>query len=163
MIDQLLNAIVASGVLTDPQADDERVFGKAHLPAAGTEVNVNVDPELEDEPDRDVGTLLTALERVLAMPSDTWRQIVDGIADEITQAVGSEQVIETTDLRDDLMIRSLDVFAELTLLCFAAPKQFPDSWIRVQLDEDFSIEDIIVDEKDSAEAERSFTSTTAIK
>lgn len=147
-IEQLRDAIAASQILADPRIDDGFVWGRARFPAADAEVNVNVDPELEDRPDIDVGALVPAVEHVLGMSAAIWRRIVDAVVEEIEQAVGDEDVIEKTDLRDDLAIRSVVVFVDATLLSFAAPRQFPDSWIRVQLGEDFEVDDIAVDPKD---------------
>lgn len=147
-IEQLRDAIAASKVVLGPQIGDGFVFGTARLLAAGAHVNVNVDPELEDRSGIDVGALVAAIERILEVSPEVWRRIIDGIAEEIEGAVGGENVIETTDLRDDLAVRSVVVFADATLLSFAAPMQFPDSWIRVQLNEDFEVEDVSIDPKD---------------
>ncbi|MGR4893243.1 hypothetical protein ACIPPQ_19620 [Sphingopyxis sp. LARHCG72] len=150
-IEQLRDAIAASAVLTDPQVGDGFVFGKAHLSAANVDVNVNVDPELEDQVDIDADMLIAAIEQVLEMPTEAWRQIVDGIAEEVEDAVGDQEVIEKTDLRDDLSICSVVIFADAILLSFAAPKQFPDSWIRAQLGVALEVEGVSVDEKDGIE------------
>ncbi|UIJ46276.1 hypothetical protein LZK98_04835 [Sphingomonas cannabina] len=144
-IEQLRDAIAASKVMLDPQIGDGFVFGTARLPVAGAHVNVNVDPESEDGSGIDAGELVGAIERVLEMSPQVWRRIIDDIAEEIEGAVGGEEVIEATDLRDDLAVRSVVVFADATLLSFAAPMQFPDSCIRVQLGEDFEVEDVSID------------------
>jgi hypothetical protein len=146
-IEQLRDAIAASKFISSPQIGDGFVFGAARLLAADVHVNVNVDPELEDRSEMDAEALVAAIERVLEMSSQVWRRIIDGIAEEIEGAVGDENVIETTDLRHDLAVRSVVVFADATLLTFVAPMQFPDSWIRVQLDEDFEVEDVSIDPK----------------
>ncbi|MFY0539826.1 cytochrome C5 [Nannocystis pusilla] len=109
---------------------------------------VNVDPELEEQPELDAGALLAGVRRILTITTAQWRQIVDTIAEDIEEAVGDEEVIETTDLRDDLALRSVVVLPDAVLLSFAAPKQFPDRWIRAQLGEDFEVVEVIVDEKD---------------
>ncbi|MCY1009026.1 hypothetical protein OV079_26395 [Nannocystis pusilla] len=134
--------------MSTPYATDGIVVGAAHLPAAGADVMVNVDPELEERPDLDAGALLAGVRRILTITTAQWRQIVDAIAGDIEEAVGDEAVIETTDLRDDLALRSVVVLPDAVLLSFAAPKQFPDSWIRAQLDEDLEVVEVIVDEKD---------------
>lgn len=147
-IEQLRDAIAASKLVLGPQIGDGFVFGTARLLAAGAHVNINVDPELEDRSEMDAGALVAAIERILEAGPQVWWRIIDGIAEEIEGAVGGEKVIETTDLRDDLAVRSVVVFADATLLSFTAPTQFPDSWIRVQLDEDFEVEDVSIDPKD---------------
>ena len=79
---------------------------------------------------------------------EQWRVIVDEVVDEIEAAVGDEPVNETTPLRADLALKSVVVFASATLLRFEAPRQFPDSWIHVQLDEALAFEDLAVDARD---------------
>ncbi|WP_027502359.1 hypothetical protein [Rhodococcus sp. UNC363MFTsu5.1] len=147
-IDRLREEIVRTGLLTAPQADDGFVFGTARMRAVGTDVNVNVDPELDDRSDMDTGTLLAAIERVLTVTDARWGQIVHSVAEEIEEAVGDQPVVEATDLRDDLTLTSMAVFHDAVLLSFAAPKQFPDSWIRAQLDDDLDVNGVVVDEKD---------------
>lgn len=147
-IDRLRDQIVRSGLLTAPRADDGFVFGTARIPAAAADVTVNVDPELDDRSDPDVGVLLAAVERLLTIAPAQWSRIVDTIAEEIEEAVGDQRVRETTDLRDDLAITSTVVFHDAVLLSFAAPKQLPDSWIRAQLDEDLTVDQVAVDAKD---------------
>jgi hypothetical protein len=39
------------------------------------------------------------------------------------------------------------VLPDAALLSFIAPRQFPESWIRAQLDAELEIEDVFVDEK----------------
>ncbi|MCY1071033.1 hypothetical protein OV090_40200 [Nannocystis sp. RBIL2] len=134
--------------MSAPCTTDGIVIGAARLPAAGADVMVNVDPELEEQPELDAGALLAAVRRILTITTAQWRQIVDTIAEDIEEAVGGEEVIETTDLRDDLAVRSVVVLPDAVLLSFAAPKQFPDSWIRAQLGDDFEVVEVIVDEKD---------------
>ncbi|GAB2664154.1 cytochrome C5 [Prescottella soli] len=147
-IDRLRDEIARTGLLTEPQADDGFVFGTARMRAAGTDVTVNVDPELDDRSDMDTAVLLAAVERVLTVTDARWGRIVDSVAEEIEEAVGDQSVIEATDLRDDLTLTSMAVFHDAVLLSFAAPKRFPDSWIRAQLDEDLDVDGVVVDEKD---------------
>ncbi|MUL80867.1 MULTISPECIES: cytochrome C5 [unclassified Mycolicibacterium] len=147
-IDLLRDAIVQSGLLVAPVADDGFVHGTARMPAIGIDVTVNVDPEFDDRPDPDAAVLLGRIERLLAVTPEQWARIIDSIAEEIEEAVGDQPVHETTDLRDDLALASTAVFHDAFLLSFVAPKQFPDSWIRVQLDPDFVVDGVIVDDKD---------------
>lgn len=147
-IDRLRDELARRGLLSAPHVGDGIVIGAAHLPAAGADVMVNVDPELDERPELDAATLLAGVERILTITTAQWRLIVDAIAEDIEDAVGDEAVIETTDLRDDLALRSVVVLPDAVLLSFAAPKQFPDSWIRAQLGEDFEVVEVLVDEKD---------------
>ena len=55
------------------------------------------------------------------------------------------------DRRDDLEATSVVVFADAVLIAFDAPKQFPDSRILVQLDDDLDVANIEV--RDRAEVE----------
>lgn len=147
-IDELADEIVRSGLLTALQSDDGFVYGTARMRAVGIDVTVNVDPELDDRPDPDSAVLLAAVERLLTLTPQHWQVIIDSIAQEIEEVVGEQRVEETTDLRADLALKSTVVFHDSVLLSFAAPKQFPDSWIRAQLDEDFVVDDVVVDDKD---------------
>ena len=55
---------------------------------------------------------------------------------------------ETTSLRSELVLKSVVVFAEATLLRFEAPRQFPDSWIHAQLDGQLALDDLAVDARE---------------
>ena len=153
MLDTLLARIVESGLLEDPVAENGLVYGRASIDAAGTVVNVNVDPELDDcEPDDiDPDALVAAVSRILAVGESRWRAVVDEVATDIDDAVGDEPVIEQIDLRDDLEATSVVVFADALLLAFVAPKQFPESRILVQLDEELEVEGVEVRELDGTE------------
>lgn len=146
-IDRLRDELARRGLLSAPYVGDGIVLGGAHLPAAGADVMVNVDPELEERPELDAAALIAGVERILTIDTAQWRQIVDAIAEDIEDAVGDEAVLETTDLRDDLALRSVVVLPDAVLLSFAAPKQFPDSWIRAQLGDEFDVVEVLVDER----------------
>lgn len=146
-IEQLRELAAASGLVAGPQIGDGFVFGRAHLSAACADVDINLDPEIEDG-GADAGGLVTATGRFLSIMPAMWRTIIEAIAAEVEEAVGGVSVVEAADLRDDLDIRSVVVFADTILLSFAAEKQFPDSWIRVQLGDAFEVEDITVDGKE---------------
>ncbi len=60
-------------------------------------------------------------------------------------------MVEQIDLRDDLEATSVVVFADAVLLAFLAPKQFPDSRILVQLDDDLEVDGVEVRELDGSE------------
>ncbi|MGX5682203.1 cytochrome C5 [Schumannella luteola] len=138
----LLAAIRDSGLLDSPEAQDGVVTGRAHLAAAVADVTVVVDPD--DEP-VDPAALVGAVSRILDITEADWTSIVDEVATEVEDAVGDEEVAEPVDLRTDLAISSITVLPDATLLSFAAPRQFPDSWISVQLDEELAVDDLSVD------------------
>lgn len=152
VLDALLARIVESGLLDEPVAENGLVYGRASIDAAGTVVTVNVDPELEDHGDDvDLDALLEAISRILSVNETTWRAVIDEVVADIEDAVDDEPVIEQVDLRDDLEATSVVVFADAVLLAFDAPRQFPDSRILVQLDEDLEVSGIEVRDRDGVE------------
>ncbi|MFK3677155.1 cytochrome C5 [Microbacterium sp. NPDC090218] len=154
-LDTLLARIVESGLLEDPVAENGLVYGRASIDAAGTVVNVNVDPELEDGDeqgdDLDHEALIAAVSRILSVGESRWRAVIDEVAADIDDAVDDEPVVEQIDLRDDLEATSVVVFADAVLLAFLAPKQFPDSRILVQLDEELEVDGVEVRDLDGIE------------
>ncbi|WP_429951249.1 hypothetical protein ACQYWY_06420 [Comamonas sediminis] len=150
-IAHLRDAMAASQLLNDVQADDGFVVGSVHFQAAGADIHVNVDPELADNPEMDVEALIANTQRFLAMPADHWKRLINDIALEVEEAVEEDEVEEPTDLRDDLSLHSVAVFADAVLLSFVAPKQFPQCWVRAQLCEELALEDISIDENDGVE------------
>jgi len=148
VIHKISEAIASSGVLTDVEVREDIVVGRARVLAAQAEVWVNVDPELQDGEAPDVAALLHGIDQILGISPTQWELIIDQIADEIEAAVGDEPVQETTSLRSDLILKSVVVFAGATLLRFEAPRQFPDSWIHAQLDEQLALEDLAVDARE---------------
>ena len=152
LLDHLLARIVDSGLLDDPVAENGLVYGRATIDAAGAVVTVNVDPELEDDEETlDDDALREAITRILSVSETRWRAVIDEVADDIDEAVDDEPVLEQIDLRDDLEATSVVVFADAVLIAFDAPKQFPDSRILVQLDDDLEVANIEV--RDRAEVE----------
>lgn len=132
-------------LLRDPEAEDSFAYGLAALPAAGTDVMVNVDPELEDRDDVTVEALVERVGVFLAMSPDQWEQVLIDVVAEVEDAVGEQGVAEPTALHDDLALTSSVVFLDAVLLSFLAPLQFPDGVIRVQLDTDLAFEDIDIE------------------
>ncbi|WP_311260213.1 cytochrome C5 [Microbacterium sp. WCS2018Hpa-9] len=152
LLDHLLARIVDSGLLDDPVAENGLVYGRATIDAAGAVVTVNVDPELEDDEETlDDDALIAAITRILSVSESRWRAVIDEVADDIDEAVDDEPVLEQVDLRDDLEATSVVVFADAVLIAFDAPRQFPDSRIMVQLDDDLEVANIEVRDRDSAE------------
>lgn len=151
-LDILLARIVDGGSLEDPIAENGLVYGRASIDAAGTVVNVNVDPELEEHGDDvDHDALIAAVSRILSVGESRWRAIIDEVAADIDDAVDDEPVVEAIDLRDDLEATSVVVFADAVLLAFLAPKQFPESRILVQLNDELDVEGVEVRELDGTE------------
>jgi hypothetical protein len=132
-------------LLRDPEAEDSFAYGLAALPAAGTDVMVNVDPELEDRDDVTVEALVERVGAFLAMSPDQWEQVLLDVVAEVEDAVGEQAIAEPTALHDDLALTSSVVFVDAVLLSFLAPLQFPDGVIRVQLDADLAFEDIDIE------------------
>ena len=115
---------------------------------------LNVDPEPEEqEGEPEPAALADLAERVLSIPAAEWTVLLDRVASEIEEAVESDEITETADLRDDLILRSVIVFIDAILLSFDAPKQFPDSDIRVQLDEELAFDDLEIEDRDADDAE----------
>lgn len=153
-LDALLARIVDSGLLDEPVAKDGLVHARATVDAARTAVTVTVDPEFEDHGDDvDEDALLEAMSRILSVKESRWRAVVDEVAAEIEDAVDERDtpVIESIDLRDDMEATSVVVFADAVLLAFDAPRQFPDSRILVQLDEELEVADIEVRAREGGE------------
>lgn len=151
-IQELVDALTP--VLRDPAAEGDFGYGLAAFPAAGTDVMVNVDPELGERDDVTVGELVDRVGAFLALPAERWDAIVARTIDEIEAAAG--EVALPVALRDDLDLTAVVVFADAVLLAFVAPLQLPDGVVRVQLDADFEFEDVEVeldaDEGDGSEA-----------
>lgn len=151
-LEALLRRISDSGLLDDPVAEDDIVYGRARFDGAGADVTVNVDPEVEEVEEPDADALVAGVSRILAMSEAQWTAIVESVASEIEEAVADDgPIVEQTDLRADLEPKSVVVFADAVMLSLAAPRQFPDSRILVQLDEDFQIENVEVTEEDGVE------------
>jgi len=148
MIHKFREAIASSGVLTDVEVRDEIVVGRARVLAAQADVWVNVDPELEDGGVPDAAVLLPRIVQILSVSPTQWGVIIDQIVGEIEEAVGDEPVKEAISLRSDLVLKSVVVLAGATLLRFEAPRQFPDSWIHAQLDEQLALDDLEVAARD---------------
>ncbi|WP_203043164.1 hypothetical protein [Pimelobacter simplex] len=142
-IQRLVDALAP--LLRDPEAEGDFAYGMADLPAAGTDVMVNVDPELEDRDDVEVDVLVDRVAAFLALTPEQWEEVASRTVAEIEAAVGDQPVAEPTSLRDDLALTSSVVFVDAVLLSFVAPLQLPDAVVRVQLDQDLHFEDLEVE------------------
>lgn len=147
-LDDLKNELARRGLVTGPLIEDTFVYGPGRVAVAGGDVMVNVDPEVEERGAFEAAALADAVERVLNVSPDAWSTIIEHVATEVEEAVGDEEVIETTDLRDDLELKSIVVFVDAVLLSFDAPRQFPDSVVRMQLDEDLAVDDFEIDDRE---------------
>lgn len=144
-LQRLADALSDAGLVTDPTVEDTFVHGRTYLPGADAEVDLDVDPELEEQPDAEVGVLVERTAGVLAITAAQWREVVEQVAQEIEDAVGEEAVAERTDLRDDLVVRSVVVLPDAVLLSFEAAAQFPGGAVRVQLDDELQLDDLEVE------------------
>lgn len=150
LLDQLVSHIRADEILDEPVAEDGIVHGLARFEAAGVEVAVNVDPELDEdgETDAEPADLVAALERVLAMSEAQWRAVTDAVIAELEAVDTAEPAADQVDLDNDLEARSLVVFADAVLVRFEAPRRFPASRILAQLDDAFDVEGVDVEDDD---------------
>lgn len=146
-LDDLLHHVTESGLLDDPALRDGTVQGRAQLEAAGVDVVVDLDPEV-DAGEADPSELVDGLRRILTVSERRWRAIVDEAASDIEDAVGEVEVTEQRDLRDDMEATAIVVFADAVLVSFVAPKQFPDSRILVQLDDELEVTGVEVADAD---------------
>lgn len=139
--------------MSAPETEDTFVYGLARFDAIDAEVMLNVDPELDEHPEHDLTELAAQSERALAISVTDWQALLDRIVADVEEAEDAEPADEETTLRDDLALRSMIVFADAVLLSFDAPKQFPDSEIRVQLGTDLAFEYVEVETDDDDGAE----------
>jgi hypothetical protein len=155
LLETLLARISDSGLVDDPVIEDDMVHGRARLVGPDAVVTVTIDPELEDVPDPDPEPLAAATTQLIEISATRWTALIEEIAAEIEDAVvedDEEELIEDVDLRDDLEIVSVVVFADATLLSFRAEKQFPTARVLVQLGEDLELENVeVVDGEDQDE------------
>ncbi|MEH3089783.1 MAG: cytochrome C5 [Microbacterium arborescens] len=150
LLDQLVSRIRAEEILDEPVAEDGIVHGRARFEAAGVEVAVNIDPELDEdgETDAEPVDLVAALEGVLAMSETQWRAVTDAVIAELEAVDTAEPAADQVDLDNDLEARSLIVFADAVLVRFEAPRRFPASRILAQLDDAFDVEGVDVEDDD---------------
>lgn len=142
VLNDLLRRVTDSGLLDEPTIDDDTVVGLAHLDAAGVEVEVDLDPEIEDVDDPDIDAIMTSLSDILAISEDRWRAIVDEVVSDIEDALGDEEIGSDVDLRTDLEAVGVGVFADAVIVVFAGATSFPDALVHVQLTPELEVEDI---------------------
>jgi len=142
VLNDLLRRVTESGLLDDPQIDDDSVVGVGHLDAAGVEVEVDLDPELDEEDTPDLDAILSALKDVLSVSEDRWNAIVDEVASDIEDALDDDELDRDIDLRTDLEAVGVGVFADAVIVVFASETAFPDALVHVQLTLELEVEDI---------------------
>ena len=142
VLNDLLRRVTESGLLDDAQIDEDSVIGVGHLDAAGVEVEVDLDPEIDDEDEPDLDGILSNLKDILSVTEDRWSAIVDEIATEIEEAVDDDELSADIDLRTDLEAIGVGVFADAIIVVFAGQTSFPDALVHVQLTPELEVEDI---------------------
>jgi hypothetical protein len=154
---QLVDRIRSEEILDEVTADGAVVHGVARFEAAGADVTVNVDPELDgtDDVDVDVDALVVSLHRVLGASEATWSTMLAAIADDLEDMVDEGPAAADKDLRQELEARSLVVLADATLLRLEAVRSFPGARIVVQIDDDYEVQLVEVQQIEEIET-RSF-------
>ncbi|GAB3153022.1 hypothetical protein GCM10027058_20900 [Microbacterium neimengense] len=148
----LLRAVRAAGLLVDPVEEEGVVRGPARLTAAGYDVSINLDPEPEFDPlDDELGaepvqpaTLIAAAEAFLAMSLPQWERLLDEILEEIEDGFGP--VAGRPVGCEDLVIEWVAVVPDAYLVSFPVPRESPEVFIRAQLDADFRLDELYVDD-----------------
>lgn len=144
MLARLADEITALGLLEDVTVGPETLRGTGRFAATESSILVIVDPEPEETGGVDSEALVASLQGILALAGPRWDGIVDEIAGDIEESVGDAAVEERADLRDDLDLVAVTVFADASLLEFAAPRQFPTARLQAQLGEGLELEDLEV-------------------
>lgn len=147
----LLRAVRAAGLLADPVEEEGVVRGPARLEAAGYDVSVNLDPDpefdpLDDEVDAEPvepAFLIAAAEAFLTMSAARWDRLMGEILEEIEGAGG---VAGRPVGREDLTIEWVAVVPDAYLVSFPMPRESPEVFIRAQLDADFRLDELYVDD-----------------
>ncbi|MCG7416392.1 MULTISPECIES: cytochrome C5 [Microbacterium] len=142
VLNDLLRRVTESGLLDEPSIDDDTVVGLAHLDAAGVEVEVDLDPEIDDVDDPDIDAIMASLSEILGVSEDRWRAIVDEVVSDIEDALDDDEVDAEIDLRTDLEAVGVGVFADAVIVVFAGATSFPDALVHVQLTPELEVEDI---------------------
>ena len=153
VLNDLLRRVTDSGLLDEPTIDEDTVVGLAHLDAAGVEVEVDLDPEIDDVDEPDVDAILASLSDILSVSEDRWRAIVDEVVTEIEDALEDDEIDSEIDLRTDLEAVGVGVFADAIIVVFAGATSFPDALVHVQLTPELEVEDIEIVSDDDEDDE----------
>ncbi|MDQ1083170.1 MULTISPECIES: cytochrome C5 [Microbacterium] len=142
VLNDLLRRVSENGLLDDAQIDEDSVIGAGHLDAAGVEVEVDLDPELDDEGEPDLDAIVGNLRDILAVSEERWRAIIEEVASDIEDALEDDELDADVDLRTDLEAIGVGVFADAIIVVFAGETSFPDALVHVQLTPELEVEDI---------------------
>ncbi|MCC4248388.1 MULTISPECIES: cytochrome C5 [Microbacterium] len=153
VLNDLLRRVTESGLLDEPTIDEDTVVGLAQLDAAGVEVEVDLDPEIDDVDDPDVDAIMASLSEILSVSEDRWRSIVDEVVSDIEDALEDDELDAEIDLRTDLEAVGVGVFADAVIVVFAGATSFPDALVHVQLTPELEVEDIEIVGDDDEEDE----------
>ena len=153
VLNDLLRRVTESGLLDEPTIDDDTVVGVAQLDAAGVEVEVDLDPEIDDVDDPDIDAIMASLSEILTVSEDRWSAIVDEVVSDIEDALDDDELDAEIDLRTDLEAVGVGVFADAVIVVFAGATSFPDSLVHVQLTPELEVEDIEIVSDDDEEDE----------
>lgn len=153
VLNDLLRRVTESGLLDEPTIDEDTVVGLAQLDAAGVEVEVDLDPEIDDVDDPDVDAIMASLSEILSVSEDRWRSIVDEVVSDIEDALEDDELDAEIDLRTDLEAVGVGVFADAVIVVFAGVTSFPDALVHVQLTPELEVEDIEIVGDDDEEDE----------
>lgn len=139
----LAEALTATGVLTEVQADEGFVHGDAVLGATGAEITLNVDPDPDEVGlELAVDTLVSRSVALLAVTPEQLGQVVAVVAEELEAALAEEEIEQVVDLREDLTVVALIAMPKDAGIVFLAPTQFPNGGITVVVDDAYEVQEI---------------------
>jgi hypothetical protein len=136
--------------IIDGHIEENMLTGKVKIAALQAPVSLMIDPETVSTAPDDFMPLVEAIKKLVAyLDSGKFQEIVDAVAKEINDSAYEQQDLspspdELTALINDLTLAGIEVFPEGFMLNFIAEKIFPGSEIKVQLEEDFSIDDVSI-------------------
>lgn len=136
--------------ITDGRIEDNMLTGKIKIAAILAPVSLMIDPETESTGPEDFTQLLDATEQLVTyLDTGKFQEITVAVANEINESAYEQQdeppaPDELTHLINDLILTGIEVFPDGFMLNYNAGKIFPGADIRVQLKEDFSIDDVAI-------------------
>ncbi len=136
--------------ITDGRIEDNMLTGKIKIAAIGEPVSLMIDPEAESTAPEDFTPLLEATHQLTTwLNTGKFQEIIAAVANEINESAYEQQddmpaPEALTSLINDLMLTGIEVFPEGFMLNFRAGTALPGADIRVQLNEDFSIDDVAI-------------------
>lgn len=136
--------------IIDGHIEENMLTGKVKLAAIQEPVSLMIDPEIASTEPDDFTPLVEETKKLVAyLDGGKFQEIVDAVAKEINESAYEQQHVppspdELTALINDLTLTGIEVFPEGFMLNFISEKIFPGSEIKVQLEEDFSIDDVSI-------------------